>query len=75
MPMHTACFPTSTPNRPFRLQIYFSMCNHNRAGVCPPAETVLKLKLTGDAPFAGYFPPPADYNWGGLARKVRQGRR
>lgn len=46
------------------------MCNRNIAGACPPSDTVLKDEMRGgDAPFAGYTPPPEGYVWG-LSRKV-----
>ena len=44
------------------------MCNSNKAGVCPPADTVIRKEFQGgDLPYAGVFPPPASYH-GGLAR-------
>ncbi len=53
--------------------VYFSMCSHNMAGICPPKGTVLREDLRGgDLPFAGAHPPPANYNWGGLARDSGQ---
>ena len=46
------------------------MCNHNLAGICPPTDTTLRtdLRVGGPLPYAGVFPPPSDYNWGGNAR-------
>ena len=54
----------------FTRSILFTMCNHDLAGVCPPTDTTLRsdLRVGGPLPYAGVYPPPADYNWGGNAR-------
>ena len=56
----------------FTRAIYFTMCNHNQAGICPPSDTVLKdsMRGVGTVPFAGIYPPPPSYDWS-YAGKVK----